>query len=498
MAITLRSAREIEMLRKAGAVVADVLLKLQEVAKPGVTTGELRPTSSTPTIGAYEYVPRGPDLTPPDVTGATLLDSITLKITFSEPLDPSTAQNPNNYSINNGITVVSALLTGSVVTLTTSPHSYGTYTVTVSNVEDIAGNIVSPTANSADYDWIQDLTPPEVTGATLLDSITLKIMFSELLDETTAEDESNYSISNNIDIFNASLSGSEVTLQTATHSPGLYIVTVVNVEDLAGNPIAQSNTAEYSLIPLDSLIKLPIEDVQGVIQEPGHTPLKTIDGLGALSGDPDSRWAAEPMPEELIFDLGSNRTVSKTKLSFYRWNSGRVYTYSILISSDNNNWVTTVSQATSASNEEWTIDEFPAVDARYVKVDFINNNQSDWAGLWEGEIWGISSTVVDPVNGLPDEFSLHQNYPNPFNPSTTISYFIPASSFVTLRVYDVLGNEVATLVNAKKPVGSYEVMFSTTGGSASGGDVYNLPSGIYFYRLQANEFVQVKKMILLK
>jgi len=313
-----------------------------------------------------------------------------------------------------------------------------------------------------------------------------------MLDETTAEDENNYSISNNIDIFNASLSGSEVTLQTSTHSPGSYIITVVNVEDLAGNPIVQSNTAEYSLlppIPADSLIMFLVEDVYGVIQEPDHTPLKTIDGLGALDGDPDSRWAAEPMPEELTFDLGSSRNVSKTKLSFYMWNSGRVYSYSISISSDNNNWVTIVSQATSASNEEWTIDEFPAVDARYVKVDFINNNQSDWAGLWEGEIWGFSLTVVDPKNsGLPDEFSLYQNYPNPFNPSTTISYSILASSFVTLKVYDVLGNEVATLVNAQKPEGSYEVKFNATG----------LPSGIYFYRLQANEFTQVKKMILLK
>ena len=171
-----------------------------------------------------------------------------------------------------------------------------------------------------------DITPPEVTGATLLDSVTLVVNFSEALDETTAEDENNYSISNNIDIFNASLSGSKVTLQTTTHSPGSYIVTVVNVEDLAGNPIAQSNTAEYSLIPPDTLIMFPVEDVEGVIQEPGHTPLKTIDGLGALSGDPDSRWAAEPMPEELIFDLGSIRTVCKTKLSFYNWNHGRVYT----------------------------------------------------------------------------------------------------------------------------------------------------------------------------
>jgi len=286
-----------------------------------------------------------------------------------------------------------------------------------------------------------------------------------------------------------SLSGSsEVTLQTTAHSPGSYIVTVVNVEDLAGNPIAQSNTAEYSLIPPDSLIKFTIENVLGVIQEQGHTPIKTIDGLGALDGDPDSRWAAEPMPEELIFDLGSNRTVLKTKLSFYRWNYGRVYDYSLLISSDNNNWVTIVSQATSALQEEWTIDEFPAVEARYVKVLFINNSESGWAGLWEGEIWGIIPTVVDPNKGPPDEFLLYQNYPNPFNPSTTIRFSIPKAQLVKISIYNVLGELFAELTNQEYDAGTYTIDFD---GSA-------LTSGIYFYSIETSEFIETKKMILMK
>ena len=130
---------------------------------------------------------------------------------------------------------------------------------------------------------------------------------------------------------------------------------------------------------------------------------------------------------------------------------------------------------------------------------FVNNNQSTWAGLWEAEIWGIDVTVVDPSsNNLPNGFGLGQNYPNPFNPSTTINFSIPSSSFVTLMIYDVLGNEVATLVNEEKPKGSFEVKFSTSGGSSSGSEVFNLPSGIYFYRLQAGSFVETKKMILLK
>jgi len=70
--------------------------------------------------------------------------------------------------------------------------------------------------------------------------------------------------------------------------------------------------------------------------------------------------------------------------------------------------------------------------------------------------------------------------------------------FVQLKVYDILGNEVVTLVNEEKPAGNYEVEFSAIGGSNSGGDSWNLSSGIYFYQLNAGTFVQTKKMILLK
>ena len=69
---------------------------------------------------------------------------------------------------------------------------------------------------------------------------------------------------------------------------------------------------------------------------------------------------------------------------------------------------------------------------------------------------------------------------------------------VTLKVYDVLGNEVATLVNEEKPAGSYEVEFSAKGGSASGGNAYSLSSGIYFYKLQTGSFIKTRKMLILK
>ena len=85
-------------------------------------------------------------------------------------------------------------------------------------------------------------------------------------------------------------------------------------------------------------------------------------------------------------------------------------------------------------------------------------------------------------------FSLSQNYPNPFNPLTSIHYAIGKRQFVTLKVYDILGNEIATLVNDEKSAGNYEVNFNAS----------NIPSGVYFYRLQAGSFIQTNKMILLK
>ena len=94
---------------------------------------------------------------------------------------------------------------------------------------------------------------------------------------------------------------------------------------------------------------------------------------------------------------------------------------------------------------------------------------------------------------VPLKFELLQNFPNPFNPVTIIKYQIPEVSFVTLKVYDVLGNEIATLVNEEKPAGEYEVEFSVGQNS-----ILSPSSGIYFYQLRAGSFIHTKKMILLK
>jgi hypothetical protein len=104
--------------------------------------------------------------------------------------------------------------------------------------------------------------------------------------------------------------------------------------------------------------------------------------------------------------------------------------------------------------------------------------------LFQGTVTGIDKNSDE----IPYNFALMQNYPNPFNPSTNLSFVIGNSSFISLKVYDILGNEVATLVNEEKPAGSYEISF----------DASNLAGGVYFYRLTAGNYSDVKKMMVMK
>jgi hypothetical protein len=108
--------------------------------------------------------------------------------------------------------------------------------------------------------------------------------------------------------------------------------------------------------------------------------------------------------------------------------------------------------------------------------------QKDFDGTF-----AYSQEIEVEVN-LPLEHALEQNYPNPFNPTTKISFYLPLSGNVMLKVYDILGNEVATLINEIKEPGNYFIEFNANG----------LSSGIYFYQLVIDNFISTKKMILLQ
>jgi hypothetical protein len=139
-------------------------------------------------------------------------------------------------------------------------------------------------------------------------------------------------------------------------------------------------------------------------------------------------------------------------------------------------------------------------DIRFTDIAFCGIQSSDsgyvLTGItshgFGGDLWlaKINHEVTGIKDGKSsvDDYALYQNYPNPFNPTTNIKYQIPALSFVTLKVYDVLGNEVVILVSKEIPTGSYVVEF----------DASRLSNGIYFYRLQSGDFVETKKMVLMK
>jgi photosystem II stability/assembly factor-like uncharacterized protein len=135
--------------------------------------------------------------------------------------------------------------------------------------------------------------------------------------------------------------------------------------------------------------------------------------------------------------------------------------------------------------------QFESDSIGFIQDIFFLNNGNGWAVSNQGKIirYFKSSTVnVDNTDIHPHEYIVNQNYPNPFNPSTNICFSIPSNRYVTLKIYNVLGKEVATLVSQEKPSGSYNVQW----------DGYGQASGIYFYRLTIGSYVTTKKMVLIK
>jgi hypothetical protein len=171
----------------------------------------------------------------------------------------------------------------------------------------------------------------------------------------------------------------------------------------------------------------------------------------------------------------------------------------------NLSWIT----ATELNNYGFEVERRNAESAEWMNIGFVNGNgsttetryysfsdnsvpvgkyfyrlkQLDFSGSYE-----YSDEVEITVLKVLNDFTLEQNYPNPFNPSTRIAFSIPNSSFVSLKVFDILGNEISTLVNRELTSGSYEVEFIGK----------EIPSGVYFYTITAGDFSRTLKMILSK
>jgi hypothetical protein len=140
----------------------------------------------------------------------------------------------------------------------------------------------------------------------------------------------------------------------------------------------------------------------------------------------------------------------------------------------------------SQLTHDWIV---PAIVTQQGMIKVVQDNQN---GIpYEDNSNAFTIEVPSAITGVQtrvNDFKLFPAYPNPFNPETKIKFRIPEAVFVSLKVYDLIGNEITTLVNAEKPAGIYEVSF----------DGNNLPSGIYIYRLTAANYSAVRKIVLLK
>lgn len=130
------------------------------------------------------------------------------------------------------------------------------------------------------------------------------------------------------------------------------------------------------------------------------------------------------------------------------------------------------------------------IDKQWSTTSMSSDGSKLIAGVDDGRLYLGESilTGIENDKTIPGQFILYQNYPNPFNPTTKISYQIPADDFVTLKIFDVLGREAATLINTNQTAGFYEVTFNAA----------NLTSGVYFYKIEAGSFSSVKKLLLMK
>lgn len=193
-------------------------------------------------------------------------------------------------------------------------------------------------------------------------------------------------------------------------------------------------------------------------------------------------------PHYIAFELKEKTNINGFEYTPRQdYENGRILDYQFIISnnSDLSNGFLFLGKFEKSSQKQ--IVKFPSVEGKYVKFIALSEvNNQPWASCAEFNILYSEFTKIEGIKLL--ENSLNQNFPNPFNPETEINYTIANSGHVTLKIYDILGKELETLINEEQNPGKYSVIFNAT----------KYSSGVYFYKIKNNEFTETKKMILLR
>jgi len=264
--------------------------------------------------------------------------------------------------------------------------------------------------------------------------------------------------------------------------PGSYTVEAVVDPDNTVDECVEDNNSVSRTIQVDQKHFKNI-----ALNKPVSASYNTQSASSVVDGDFLTAWYSKNLDDNqwIRVDLGDVYSVDSVLLVWDFAYYGKAY--KVQVSLDTTNWQDVFSTTSGYSGIE--LISFKPISVRYVRMLGIKRNIIRYC-LHEFEIFSNQTTgIPGKEKGItPQHFSLNQNYPNPFNPVTTISFSLPSKSFVSLEVFDLLGREVATIVSEEMSAGAYSRQWNAV----------NMPSGIYFYRLQAGLFTQTKKLVLLR
>jgi hypothetical protein len=275
--------------------------------------------------------------------------------------------------------------------------------------------------------------------------------------------------------------GGETLITGATYNIEWSSQNVVDVEiEFSTN----SGTTWATIIDSIPSTGIYIWTVPNVITEQGRIKISDITDSNIFDIS-NSDFVIQSSKTITVVDPNGGENIEGESEYEILWNSNDVEFVSLDYSINNGaSWNIIIDSTESSGIYIWTVPNILTNQARIRIADLEIPSVYDISN----ETFRIDYSTSIKEDNLVNSFNLDQNYPNPFNPSTLISYKIPEFSFVTITIYDILGNEVETIVSEEKHKGVYTVQFEAS----------KIPSGIYYYRMTANNFSETRKMILLK